>query len=128
MPTTDAVSMPLSIEPFTSSEPGAWSNSYLISGKSAAILFDVFMLRRDAKQITDGIVKSGKTLNIVMIFHAHPDHFMGLDAITERFPEHSLPCTYHNSKPSSRRISFATKHICICKCGIWKAGCHGLRT
>ncbi len=35
----------LSIQQFTSSEPGAWSNSYLIGGKSEAILFDVFMLR-----------------------------------------------------------------------------------
>jgi hypothetical protein len=30
---------------------GAWSNSYLIGGESEAILFDVFMLRRDAAQI-----------------------------------------------------------------------------
>ncbi len=77
----------LSIQQFTSSEAGAWSNSYLISGKSEAILFDVFMLRSDARQIADGIMKSGKILKTVMISHAHPDHFMGLDVIAERFPE-----------------------------------------
>ena len=77
----------LSILPFTSSEPGAWSNSYLISGESEAVLFDVFMLRSDAAQIADGIAKTGKTLTTVMISHAHPDHFMGLEVITNRFPQ-----------------------------------------
>jgi len=87
MPVTNAVSTSLSIQPFTSSEPGAWSNSYLITGESEAILFDVFMLHSEAKQIADGIAKSGKMLKTVMISHAHPDHFMGLDIITERFPD-----------------------------------------
>jgi glyoxylase-like metal-dependent hydrolase (beta-lactamase superfamily II) len=76
----------LSIQRFTSSEAGAWSNSYLISGVSDAILFDVFMLRGEAAEIAKTIEKSGKTLQAVMISHAHPDHFMGLDAIIERFP------------------------------------------
>ena len=48
---TPAVTESSSIQSFTSSEPGAWSNSYLISGRSEAILFDVFMLRSDAEQL-----------------------------------------------------------------------------
>jgi len=87
MPIANQTSTSLSILPFTSSEPGAWSNSYLISGKSEAVLFDVFMLRSDAAQIADGIAKTGKTLSTVMISHAHPDHFMGLEVITHRFPQ-----------------------------------------
>jgi glyoxylase-like metal-dependent hydrolase (beta-lactamase superfamily II) len=87
------VKVSLSIQQFTSSEAGAWSNSYLVSGKSEAILFDVFMLRSDARQIADGIAKSGKTLKAVMISHAHPDHFMGLDVITESFPEAQVVST-----------------------------------
>jgi glyoxylase-like metal-dependent hydrolase (beta-lactamase superfamily II) len=86
MTTQKAATAALSIQQFTSSEPGAWSNSYLISGESEAILFDVFMLHGDATQIADRITKSGKTLKTVMISHAHPDHFMGLDVITEHFP------------------------------------------
>ena len=77
----------LSVQPFTSSEAGAWSNSYLISGSSEAILFDVFMLHSEAAQLADMVSKSGKTLKTVIISHAHPDHFMGLDVVTERFPE-----------------------------------------
>src|SRR5579864_6312659 len=79
MPTTHSASAALSIQQFTSSEAGAWSNSYLIGGKSEAILFDVFMLRGDAKQIVDGIVKS--------------DHFMGLEVIADRSPEARIVST-----------------------------------
>ena len=86
MATQKSFTAPLSIQPFTSSEPGSWSNSYLITVGSDAILFDVFMLRSDAAQIADAITKSGKTLKTVMVSHAHPDHFMGLDVIAERFP------------------------------------------
>ena len=93
MPVPNAVSTSLSIQSFTSSEPGAWSNSYLISGSTEAILFDVFMVYSDARQIADGIMKSGKTLRTVMISHAHPDHFMGLDVITERFPKAQVVST-----------------------------------
>lgn len=90
---TDGVSTSLSIQSFTSSEPGAWSNSYLIAGESEAILFDVSMLASDAKQIADGIARSGKTLKTVMISHAHPDHFMGLDVIAERFSKAQIVST-----------------------------------
>lgn len=86
MATKKAVTASLLIEAFTSSEPGAWSNSYLVSGGSEAILFDVFMLHSDTAQIVDGIRKSGKTLKTLMISHAHPDHFMGADVIAENFP------------------------------------------
>ncbi len=77
----------LSIQQFTSSEAGAWSNSYLISGRSEAILFDVFQLHGEAARLAETITQSGRTLQTVMISHAHPDHFMGLDVITERFPQ-----------------------------------------
>ncbi len=93
MATQKAATAALSIQSFTSSEPGAWSNSYLISGESEAILFDVFMLHSDATQIADRISQSGKTLTTVMISHAHPDHFMGLDVITDHFPRARIVST-----------------------------------
>jgi glyoxylase-like metal-dependent hydrolase (beta-lactamase superfamily II) len=93
MPASNSTTASLSIQPFTSSDTGAWSNSYLISGESEAILFDVFMLRSDALQVADKIAKSGKILKCVMISHAHPDHFLGLDAIAERFPDAQVVST-----------------------------------
>jgi glyoxylase-like metal-dependent hydrolase (beta-lactamase superfamily II) len=74
-------------------QTGAWSNAYLISGRSEAILFDVVMLRSDAVRLADHIEHSGKALKTVMISHAHPDHFMGLDVINQRFPEASIVAT-----------------------------------
>ena len=88
-----AVTATISIEQFTSSEPGAWSNSYLISGGAEAILYDVFMLHGEAAQIVDAVTKTGKTLKTVMISHAHPDHFMGLDVIAEAFPHARIVST-----------------------------------
>jgi glyoxylase-like metal-dependent hydrolase (beta-lactamase superfamily II) len=76
----------LSIQRFTSSDAGAWSNAYLISGRSDAILFDVFMVSCEAAELAEAITKTGKNLQAVMISHAHPDHFMGLDGILNRFP------------------------------------------
>jgi glyoxylase-like metal-dependent hydrolase (beta-lactamase superfamily II) len=89
----NVVSTSLSIQTFTSSEPGAWSNSYLIAGESEAILFDVFMLHSDARQVADGIANSGKILTTIMISHAHPDHFLGVDVIAGRFPEAKIMST-----------------------------------
>jgi glyoxylase-like metal-dependent hydrolase (beta-lactamase superfamily II) len=93
MSSENAATAPLSIQSFTSSEAGAWSNSYLISGRSEAVLFDVFQLHSEAVQLAEMIAQSGKALKTVMISHAHPDHFMGLDAITERFPHAQVVST-----------------------------------
>jgi glyoxylase-like metal-dependent hydrolase (beta-lactamase superfamily II) len=51
------------------------------------------MLQSDAAQLADTIEKSGKTLRKVMISHAHPDHFIGLDVIKERFPDAQVVST-----------------------------------
>ena len=93
MPAASPTTTSLSIQPFASSVAGSRSNSYLISGESDAILFDVFMLQSDALQVADRIARSGKTLKNVMISHAHPDHFMGLDVITEHFPDAQVVST-----------------------------------
>jgi glyoxylase-like metal-dependent hydrolase (beta-lactamase superfamily II) len=76
----------IAIERFSASESGAWSNSYLISDGEDALLFDVFQLRSDARKLADSVEASGKTLGSVWISHAHPDHFLGLEVIVDRFP------------------------------------------
>ena len=83
----------LAIQPFTSAEAGAWSNAYLISGKTDAILFDGVMLRSDALKLAEQIAQSGKSLRTVFVSHGHPDHFMGLDVIVERFPQARVVAT-----------------------------------
>ena len=86
--TTGSYSPPrVEVQRFSASEPGAWSNSYLISDADDALLFDVFQLRSDATQLADSVEASGKRLAKVWISHAHPDHFLQLDLIVERFPD-----------------------------------------
>jgi glyoxylase-like metal-dependent hydrolase (beta-lactamase superfamily II) len=77
----------VAVERFAASQPGAWSNSYLISDADDALLFDVFQLRSDARQLADTVEASGKRITKVWISHAHPDHFMQLDLIVDRFPD-----------------------------------------
>src|SRR5690242_14523028 len=78
--------MSLKIEKLTSSEIGAWSNAYLISGQNEAILFDVFMLRDETAALAEKVKASGKKLTRIFISHAHPDHFMGTEVIVDHFP------------------------------------------
>ena len=75
------------IERFSASEPGAWSNSYLLSDGDEALLFDVFQLRSDAEKLAHSVEASEKKLAKVWISHAHPDHFLQLDLIVDRFPD-----------------------------------------
>ena len=61
---TDATSL-VTVERFSASEPGASSNSYLISEGDEALLFDVFQLRSDVERLADSVEASGKHLNKV---------------------------------------------------------------
>ena len=83
MPVKNHKAESLSIQPFTSSEAGAWSNSYLISGDRRPSFTTFFQLHGEATRLAEMIRQSGKTLKTVFISHAHPDHFMGLDVIAE---------------------------------------------
>jgi glyoxylase-like metal-dependent hydrolase (beta-lactamase superfamily II) len=83
---TDATPL-VAVERFSASEPGAWSNSYLLSDGEDALLFDVFQLRSDAERLADSVEATGKKLRTVWISHAHPDHFLGLDVVVDRFPD-----------------------------------------
>ena len=88
MTTTSYAPSRVAVERFSASEPGAWSNSYLISdGEEEALMYDVFQLRSDARQLADSVEASGKRLGKVWISHAHPDHFLQLDLIVDRFPD-----------------------------------------
>lgn len=53
----------LSVSRFAGSEAGAWSNSYLVSGDSQAVLFDVVQLRSDAVRLAETIERSGSSAN-----------------------------------------------------------------
>jgi hypothetical protein len=62
MATQQTIAASLSIDTFTSSEEGAWSNSHLISGRSEAALLDVFQLRSEATQLAEKITQWARRL------------------------------------------------------------------
>ena len=87
MATSTRATPAVAVSRVSATEPGAWSNSYLLSDGEEALLFDVFQLRSDAKKLADSVDASGKRLTKVWISHAHPDHFLQLDLILDHFPE-----------------------------------------
>ena len=87
MATSTEATPAVAVQRLSASGPGAWSNAYLLSSGDETLLFDVFQLASDATQLADAIDATGQPLTKVWISHAHPDHFLQLDLILDRFPE-----------------------------------------
>jgi glyoxylase-like metal-dependent hydrolase (beta-lactamase superfamily II) len=66
----------------------AWiaNSSTLISGKRDAVLVDTFLTTEQSRTLADWVANSGTNLTTIYVTHAHPDHFVGLGLLLERFP------------------------------------------
>jgi glyoxylase-like metal-dependent hydrolase (beta-lactamase superfamily II) len=85
---------------FTATRPGltpdipagyeslAWvaNSATLIYGARDAVLVDTFLTIDQSVQLADEVAASGKNLTYVYITHGHGDHFFGLGALKQRFP------------------------------------------
>lgn len=60
--------------------------STLIYGKQDAVLVDAFMTVKQADALADWVASSGKNLTTIYITHGHGDHWFGIGALLERFP------------------------------------------
>lgn len=73
--------------------PGAdrrvWSptTATLIHGERDAILVDALLTIEESRALAEWVAATGKNLTAVYITHAHGDHFLGVPAILERFPD-----------------------------------------
>jgi glyoxylase-like metal-dependent hydrolase (beta-lactamase superfamily II) len=67
--------------------------STLIYGKQDAVLVDAFMTVKQADALADWVVASGKNLTAIYITHGHGDHWFGIGALLERFPNASAVTT-----------------------------------
>jgi glyoxylase-like metal-dependent hydrolase (beta-lactamase superfamily II) len=83
----EAADAPLSLEVFTSSAHGYAVTSTLVYGERDLLLIDPQFLLSEARQVVDMINATGKTLTTIYTTHAHPDHFLGVAAILEAFPD-----------------------------------------
>jgi glyoxylase-like metal-dependent hydrolase (beta-lactamase superfamily II) len=65
-----------------------WSpiSSTLISGKRDAVLVDTFITVEQADNLVDWVAASGKNLTTIYVTHGHGDHFFGIGALLDRFP------------------------------------------
>src|SRR5260221_11058269 len=62
-------------------------SSALISGVRDAVLVDTFITVAQADILADWVAASGKNLTTIYATHGHGDHFFGIGALLERFPQ-----------------------------------------
>src|SRR3989441_3892466 len=67
---------------------GMWSpiSSTLIYGNRDAVLVDAFITIEQADALVDWVAASGKNLTTIYVTHGHGDHFFGIGALLDRFP------------------------------------------
>jgi glyoxylase-like metal-dependent hydrolase (beta-lactamase superfamily II) len=78
---------PLTLEVFTSTPHGYSVTSTLVYGENELLLIDPQFLLSEARQVVDMIEATGRKLTTIYTTHAHPDHFLGVAAILEAFPD-----------------------------------------
>jgi glyoxylase-like metal-dependent hydrolase (beta-lactamase superfamily II) len=74
------------IQIITSRVRGFASNAVLLTGELEAVLVDTALLVSDTQAIIDAVKASGKDLKTVLVSHAHPDHYFGVDLVRAAFP------------------------------------------
>src|SRR5208282_5345905 len=61
-------------------------SSTLIYGKRDAVLVDAFITVKQTRALVDWVLRSGKNLTTIYVTHGHGDHFFGIGALLDRFP------------------------------------------
>ena len=70
-------------------EQWSWvpTSATLIFGQRDAVLVDAFLTIEQAAALVEWVAASGKILTTIYITHGHGDHFFGIGALLNRFPE-----------------------------------------
>src|SRR5512133_481258 len=89
--------------------------STLIYGKQDAVLVDAFMTVKQADALVDWVAASGKNLTTIYITHGHGDHWFGIGALLERFPNSKAVAT-------PNVVKVMRQHASPERLKIWKAG------
>jgi glyoxylase-like metal-dependent hydrolase (beta-lactamase superfamily II) len=70
-------------------EPLMWvaNSATLIYGERDAVLVDTFLTVDHGIALADEVAATGKNLKYIYITHGHGDHFFGINALKQRFPD-----------------------------------------
>jgi glyoxylase-like metal-dependent hydrolase (beta-lactamase superfamily II) len=62
------------------------TSATLIYGRRDAVLVDAFLTVEQAHALVEWVAASGKNLTTIYVTHGHGDHFFGIGALQNRFP------------------------------------------
>jgi len=62
------------------------TSATLIFGERDAVLVDAFLTVEQATALVEWVAASGKNLTTIYVTHGHGDHFFGIGALLNRFP------------------------------------------
>jgi glyoxylase-like metal-dependent hydrolase (beta-lactamase superfamily II) len=74
------------IHSYVSPVDGWLVNSQIVEGPTGLIIFDAQLLLPYAEEVADYAAHLGKPVSRIVVSHAHPDHWSGLQILTRRFP------------------------------------------
>jgi glyoxylase-like metal-dependent hydrolase (beta-lactamase superfamily II) len=81
---------PVKIHSYLSPTDGFHVNTQMIEGPTAVVIFDGQLLLPYAGEVASYVQALGKPVDRIILSHAHSDHWSGLQALTERFPDAPL--------------------------------------
>jgi glyoxylase-like metal-dependent hydrolase (beta-lactamase superfamily II) len=76
----------LTVDTHVAGADGFFVTSTLILGQKDAILIDAQLTRSEAHRLVAKILESRRTLRTIYVTHAHPDHVLGLEVVSQAFP------------------------------------------
>jgi glyoxylase-like metal-dependent hydrolase (beta-lactamase superfamily II) len=81
------------------------TSATLIYGERDAVLVDAFLTVEQARAAVEWVAASGKNLTTIYITHGHGDHFFGIGALLDQFPNAKAVATADVLKVMRRQLS-----------------------